>query len=51
MLRADHLRNTEEIEAGGWFAPEKITQWVAERPEEFARAFVLIWKRITAATK
>ena len=35
----------DEIETGGWFAPEKITQWIADRPEDFARAFVLIWKR------
>jgi len=34
----------EEIETGGWFAPETVTQWVAEKPLEFARAFVLIWK-------
>ena len=35
----------EEIETGGWFTPEAITRWLAERPEDFARAFVLIWKR------
>jgi len=34
----------EEIESGGWFAPEKITQWIADRPGDFARAFVLIWR-------
>jgi isopentenyldiphosphate isomerase len=34
----------DEIETGGWFAPEKVTSWIAERPEEFATAFVLIWK-------
>jgi isopentenyldiphosphate isomerase len=34
----------EEIETGGWFAPEKITSWMTERPDEFARAFRLIWK-------
>jgi len=36
----------EEIERGEWFGPEAITRWVAERPQEFARAFVLIWKRV-----
>jgi isopentenyl-diphosphate Delta-isomerase len=35
----------EEIETGAWFAPEFVTQWVEEKPREFARAFVLIWKR------
>jgi isopentenyldiphosphate isomerase len=33
----------EEIECGGWFTPEEISRWIAERPQEFARAFVLIW--------
>ncbi len=33
----------EEIERGDWFAPEAVTRWVTERPQEFARAFVLIW--------
>jgi isopentenyldiphosphate isomerase len=36
----------EEIERGDWFAPEAITRWVAEKPQEFARAFVLIWKTL-----
>ena len=34
----------DEIETGGWFAPEKVSRWVAEKPEDFASAFVLIWK-------
>jgi len=34
----------DEIETGGWFAPENVTSWIAEKPEEFATAFVLIWK-------
>ena len=36
----------EEIERGEWFAPEAITRWVAEKPGDFARAFVLIWKKL-----
>lgn len=36
--------NTDEIERGGWFASEKVTGWIAERPDDFAGAFVLIWK-------
>ena len=35
----------DEIETGGWFAPAKVTQWVAAQPEDFASAFVLIWQR------
>jgi isopentenyldiphosphate isomerase len=36
--------NADEIERGGWFEPGEVTRWMAERPEEFARAFRLIWK-------
>lgn len=36
----------EEIERGDWFAPEHVTRWVNERPEDFAPAFVLIWNRL-----
>ncbi len=35
-----------EIDRGGWFAPEAVTRWQAERPEEFASAFRLIWERL-----
>ena len=34
----------EEIESGEWFAPEKLTLWTKERPQDFARSFFLIWK-------
>lgn len=37
----------EEIERGGWFTPGEVTRWMAERPQEFASAWLLIWKRIT----
>lgn len=33
----------EEIETGAWFAPEAVTKWVDEKPQDFASAFVLIW--------
>ena len=39
------MLHPEEIERGDWFAPEFVDRWVAEKPGEFARAFVLIWKR------
>jgi len=35
----------EEIERGDWFTPEQVTQWVRERPEDFAPAFVLLWEQ------
>ncbi len=37
----------EEIETGGWFTPENITRWMAEKPEEFAHALLLIWRRLS----
>ena len=36
----------EEIDCGGWFAPEAVTRWMTERPEEFASALVAIWPRV-----
>lgn len=35
----------DEIETGGWFAPAAISIWMAEKPDEFASALLLIWKR------
>jgi len=36
----------DEIERGDWFVPDKISQWIRERPEDFASAFVLIWQKL-----
>ncbi len=33
----------EEIERGEWFTPEHVSRWIADRPQEFAPAFVLLW--------
>ena len=35
-----------EIERGDWFAPDKVSQWIHERPADFASAFVLIWRKL-----
>ena len=35
----------DEIETGGWFAPEKVSRWLAEKPQDFAGAFRFIWKK------
>jgi isopentenyldiphosphate isomerase len=40
--------NEDEIESGGWFAPEKVTRWMAEWPRDFASALLLIWRRLSA---
>jgi isopentenyldiphosphate isomerase len=37
--------NADEIERGDWFTPEKVTWWMVERPDDFASAFRLIWKK------
>jgi isopentenyldiphosphate isomerase len=34
----------DEIETGDWFTPDAVTKWVNEKPQDFASAFVLIWK-------
>ena len=36
----------EEIERGGWFAAAEVTRWMAERPEDFAGALMVIWKKV-----
>lgn len=38
--------NPDEIDAGGWFAPQKVTSWMAERPQDFASALLFIWKQL-----
>jgi isopentenyldiphosphate isomerase len=35
----------EEIEQGDWFAPPLLTNWMKEKPEDFASALLLIWRR------
>jgi len=35
----------DEIERGEWFESVHVTRWVESRPEDFAGAFVIIWKR------
>src|SRR5947199_4312442 len=35
----------DEIECGGWFTPDEVVRWMAERPQDFASAFRGIWKK------
>ena len=39
----------DEIETGDWFTPDAVTRWVNEQPQDFASAFVLIWKLFLTA--
>ena len=36
----------DEVERGGWYAPDTVTRWMAERPQEFASALLAIWRRL-----
>jgi isopentenyldiphosphate isomerase len=36
----------EEIERGDWFSAGHVTRWIAERPEDFACAFPVIWRTL-----
>jgi isopentenyldiphosphate isomerase len=38
--------NPDEIERGDWFTPEKVSQWMNERPQDFASALLFIWRRL-----
>lgn len=40
------ILHPEEIEAGGWFAPGQVTHWIADKPQEFASAFLFIWNQM-----
>ena len=35
----------EEIERGDWFTPEHVTRWIEERPQDFASALIVIWRK------
>ena len=41
----------EEIETGGWFTTETISRWMAEKPDEFASALLLLWQRWLASPR
>ncbi len=52
IYRCEHegpfVLQPEEIERGGWFSPGLVAEWVSEKPDEFASAFILIWKKYSA---
>jgi isopentenyldiphosphate isomerase len=37
----------DEIERGDWLAPEELFRRIAQRPQDFASALLVIWKRLT----
>lgn len=38
----------EEIETGAWFAPDQVTHWIRETPEDFASGFKALWRRFVS---
>jgi isopentenyldiphosphate isomerase len=38
----------DEIERGDWFEPIEVTRWMKERPNDFASALLVIWKKVMA---
>ena len=36
----------EEIETGDWFAPDHVSRWIKERPQEFAPSLICIWRQL-----
>ncbi len=41
--------NADEISEIAWRTPAEIDRWVAERPEDFAPSFLLVWERCRPA--
>jgi isopentenyldiphosphate isomerase len=35
----------DEIECGEWFSPAHISKWITDRPQDFAGALLLIWRK------
>ena len=36
----------DEIDCGEWFAPEHVTRWIRERPDDFAPSLICIWRQL-----
>lgn len=36
----------DEIDEGGWFTPAEVTRWMSDRPQDFASALLLIWRKL-----
>jgi 8-oxo-dGTP pyrophosphatase MutT (NUDIX family) len=36
----------DEIERGDWFEPGEVSRWMKERPDDFASALLVIWKKV-----
>jgi len=36
----------DEIERGDWFNPAEVARWMKERPDDFASALLVIWRKV-----
>jgi 16S rRNA (adenine1518-N6/adenine1519-N6)-dimethyltransferase len=34
----------EEVRTGQWFSPDLVSEWIAARPQDFARGFRTCWQ-------
>jgi isopentenyl-diphosphate delta-isomerase type 1 len=39
----------EEVDEGRWFTRQQVAQWIQQRPEDFASAFLVIWPKVIAS--
>ena len=40
------ILHPEEIETGAWFSSAEIQRWILEKPQDFAPAFICIWRQL-----
>ena len=49
VYRCDHegpfTLHPDEIETGAWFTPDHLNRWIAERPNDFASAVIVVWRK------
>lgn len=43
--------NVEEVEAGDWFSPQFVTDWIQAKPNDFAPSLVCIWRNLAHSFK
>jgi isopentenyldiphosphate isomerase len=39
----------DEIARGDWFAPEAVSRWMEQRPQDFASALLVIWPKVISS--
>ena len=39
------VRQESEVDRLEWFHPDALTGWIERRPEDFASAFIVIWRK------